>query len=49
MAKAMKEISSGAQKWAGEKWFAELFFRETNYTRQVLCQSVSFIELFFSK
>ena len=24
MAKAMKEISSGAQKWEGEKWFAEL-------------------------
>ena len=24
MAKAMKEISSGAQKWKGEKWFSEL-------------------------
>ena len=24
MAKAMKEISSGAQKWEGEKWFSEL-------------------------
>jgi len=24
VAKAMKEISSGAQKWEGEKWFAEL-------------------------
>ena len=24
MANAMKEISSGAQKWEGEKWFAEL-------------------------
>lgn len=24
VAKAMKEISSGAQKWEGEKWFSEL-------------------------
>ena len=24
MAKAMKEISSSAQKWEGEKWFSEL-------------------------
>ena len=24
MAKAMKDISSGAQKWEGEKWFSEL-------------------------
>ena len=24
MAKAMKEISSGAHKWEGKKWFAEL-------------------------
>ena len=24
MAKAMKEISCGAQKWEGKKWFAEL-------------------------
>ena len=24
VAKAMKEISSGAQKWEGERWFAEL-------------------------
>ena len=24
VAKAMKEISCGAQKWEGEKWFAEL-------------------------
>ena len=24
MAKAMKENSSGAQKWEGEKWFSEL-------------------------
>ena len=24
MAKAMKEISCSAQKWEGEKWFAEL-------------------------
>lgn len=24
VAKAMKEISTGAQKWQGEKWFAEL-------------------------
>ena len=24
MAKAMKEISSGAQKWEGKKWFSEL-------------------------
>ena len=24
MAKAMKEISSGAQKWEGEKWYSEL-------------------------
>jgi len=24
VAKAMKEISSGAQKWEGQKWFSEL-------------------------
>jgi len=24
VAKAMKEISSGAQKWEGEKWYSEL-------------------------
>ena len=24
VAKAMKEISSGAQKWQGERWFSEL-------------------------
>ena len=24
VAKAMKEISSGAQKWEGKKWFSEL-------------------------
>ena len=69
MAKAMKDISSGAQKWEGEKWFAELsakrmytsnpllvltFLKNSssfivcyikNSTRQVLCQSVSFILL----
>jgi len=29
VAKAMKEISSGAQKWEGEKWYSELSDKRT--------------------
>ena len=31
MAKAMKEISSGAQKWEGEKWYSELSDKRMYY------------------
>ena len=31
VAKAMKEISSGAQKWEGEKWYSELSDKRMYY------------------
>ncbi|KAJ7339667.1 hypothetical protein OS493_006075 [Desmophyllum pertusum] len=33
VAKAMKEISCGAQKWEGEKWFAELSDKQASVKR----------------
>ena len=36
----MKEISSGAQKWEGEKWFAELSDKRM-YTS---CNHYSFLQ-----
>ncbi|XP_068761142.1 uncharacterized protein [Montipora capricornis] len=33
VAKAMKEISSGAQKWEGERWFAELSDKQASVKR----------------
>ena len=45
MARAMKEISSGAQKWEGEKWFAELSDKRM-YTCNPLLLSGKLIQLY---
>ena len=45
MAKAMKEISTGAQKWEGEKWFAELSDKRM-YTCNPLFLSGKLIQLY---
>ena len=47
MAKAMKEISSGAQKWEGEEWFAELSDKRMYmYTCNPLLLSGKLIQLY---
>ena len=35
VAKAMKEISSGAQKWEGQKWFSELSDKHKSFLNLV--------------
>ena len=35
VAKAMKEISSGAQKWEGQKWFSELSDKRKSFLNLV--------------
>ena len=36
MAKAMKEISSGAQKWEGQKWFTELSDKRMSFSKHLV-------------
>ena len=36
MAKAMKEISSGAQKWEGQKWFTELSDKRMSFSKYLV-------------
>ena len=40
VAKAMKEISCGAQKWEGEKWFAELSDKRKQLSNFISINSV---------
>ena len=40
VAKAMKEISGGAQKWEGEKWFSELSDKRM-YHKPFFCYEVN--------
>ena len=35
VAKAMKEISSGAEKWEGQKWFSELSDKRKSFLNLV--------------
>ena len=35
VAKAMKEISSGTQKWEGQKWFSELSDKRKSFLNLV--------------